>query len=64
MNDYTILVTARNRALAAEPSAEQRMVYRLFQYAIDHHDNIAWYTMTITLNYARWYINQPHTGEG
>lgn len=60
MNDYAILVQARNRTLAADPTPEQQALYRFFQHALD---NILFVTGK-EVGIAAWYIAQPMAGEG
>lgn len=60
MSDYAILVRARNRALAADYSIEQRALYKVFQHCLD---NILFVTDE-EVQIARWYVDQPRTGEG
>lgn len=63
MNSYSILVQARNRALAADSGPEQRALYRFFQHALDSADEPRG-ELLVPVAIAQWYIDQPAEGEG
>lgn len=64
MTSYSLLVHARNRALAADPGPEQRALYRFIQHALDSYDDTTPEDLRVPVAIAQWYVGQPATGEG
>lgn len=64
MNSYSILVQARNRALAADSGPEQRALYRFIQDALDNYDSTPPDNLRVPVAIAQWYISQEPNGEG
>lgn len=64
MNDYTTLINARNRALAADPSFETRALVQLFDRTAHELDGMHPNTLAKVVRIAEWYCSQPKTGEG
>lgn len=65
MSDYAVLVNARNRVLAADPSPEKHVTYHFLQNAIDQFDSAdAAELVRCAVVLAKWYVNYPQTGEG
>lgn len=65
MNNYTTLVNARNRALAADPTPEQQALVTIFDGAMSqYYDSDSTNFVRAALVVAATYVSQPPTGEG